>query len=166
MEPAYYCIQGLYNVSHLFMNSVFLADRLFYIPVFVLFTLFLSVRERAVSMIIRNCLKNTCNLCQSCYPFAQHLCIKRTPHESARRKFHLFHVWIFIKLHNFVFTALSLTERSSLSHNIYLSFSSPISRNRPSEMPLHPILIGRRLFAISFGELRLPIHLFPREIAK
>ena len=51
--------------------------------------------------------------------------------EFSSRKFHPFYTVISIKLHNFVFVNISLAERSSLFHNIFLS-TLPINQSESS----------------------------------
>ena len=63
--------------------------------------------------------------------FAQHPLYKSTPGKSVRWKFHPFYAVISIKLHNFALVNISLAERSSLFHNIFLS-TLPINQSKSS----------------------------------
>ena len=157
------CITVVYvyfrrNTNHLFRKSVKRYS--------ARFTLFLSARERAMDIIGYNYLKTMQNLHSENCLLAQHLSAKNLLANSADENFIRF--WSLFPLNCITLrSSIFLLRREVAYHTTsYFLLTLPISRNRPSEMPLHLILTGRRLFVISFGGFPLPIHLFPREIAK
>ena len=156
------CITVVYvyfrrNTNHLFRKSVKRYS--------ARFTLFLSARERAMDIIGYNYLKTMQNLHSENCLLAQHLSAKNLLANSADENFIRF--WSLFPLNCITLrSSIFLLRREVVYHTTPYLSSHPVSRNCPSEMPLHLILTGRRLFVISFGGFPLPIHLFPREIAK
>ena len=156
------CITVVYiypgrNISYLFRKSVK--------RYFARFTLLLSARERAMNVIGYNYLGSKRKLYSTGCLSVQHLSGQKPFGESTDENFIRF--WSLFPLNCITLrSSIFLLRREVAYHTTsYFLLTLPISRNRPSEMPLHSIIIGRRLFAISFGGFRLPIHLFPREIS-